>query len=113
MHRYAIADWLSPEQKQAICAARYEYEHPMAKRPLADGAYCPLGVLYRDGLADYCMNPSAPDGEAFALQYSRAVKFLDTPMLRQVTASAQAFIDDWDAGRIPPADLAIALGIEP
>ncbi len=120
MPRYAIADWLTDDLRAAICQARYTKPHTMARRALADDAYCPFGVPYRDGLIDYCAGPSAPDGKAIALALVRWLDDRNDPrvadrqdwerLIDEIEAAAQAFVDAWDAGRIQPSDLPTVLG---
>jgi len=110
--RYLPADW-----RAAILQAHYR---PSVGSPqlLADGTYCPLGVPHRDGLVEWFTQPSAPSGEAVALELSRRrpltpEEWMDDAEYEAVIASVNAFTDDWDAGRIGPADLPriFALGV--
>lgn len=113
MKRYGIADYLTPEQRRAIAAARYTNVGRTYKQRLTAEGCCPLGVLD----LPYIVSPSAPDGETVALALLRTVDLGDRvamdedAWLARVTRLAQAFIDDWDAGRIAPRQLADALGL--
>lgn len=111
MKRYDIADWLRPEWARAICRATYDQPGKDDRQRLTDGGQCPLGVLARDGVLEYCANPSAPDGQAFALAYSRLADFLDDAELKECAKAATEFIDDWDTGKIKPDELPYVLGV--
>ncbi len=96
--RYAIADWLTEAQIDAALAHEYG--------PIRDvQSYCPLGRALN--LVDH---PAPPSSEvADVLLGYRVVD----AQWEAVSIAARDFINDWDAGRIPPADLAAALGRKP
>lgn len=120
MKRYTIADYLSDAEKQRILAHRFVMQGeetgqfdadgvPMVHRDLIpvsveDGS-CPLSYLA--GID----NP-APDETAVALavRSNGVVEYFEDNFDAIATAAAE-FIEDWDAGRIPPAELAAALGV--
>ena len=125
MKVYGIAAYLTLEQKQAMATAVYDSRGERGGPLTCDGR-CAIAV----GVPDCPMNPSAPDGETVAgILYHDAPEYLDlwahvddyrddeaflaaTRRVEiEIAQLAQEFIDDWDAGRIPPAELPRALGL--
>jgi hypothetical protein len=115
MKRYGIADYLTDEQKRAAAQAVYDNLGERGQWITWD-CKCPLGVALAD--RDVIADQSAPDAESVALCVVRERDDgwpgdARTIALRHaVEAAAAEFINDWDKRRIPPKQLARALGLE-
>lgn len=112
--RYAIADWLTDEQKQRAIHAAYGHHHHY-RVPTTEDGYCPLGLAIPE------TGSEAPSAERVALEIYHDAAYRagireDSPEYDgfhdRVLDGAEQFINDWDAGLIPPDQLAIALGVE-
>lgn len=102
--KYAIADFLTDDEKRAACDAVYAPTgHDRWPTPRTRNGCCPLGVAI--GASTGCVE-GAPRPTAIAvalLGFGRA----------GASFAAGTFTSSWDAGRIPPADLPIAFGLVP
>lgn len=113
MERYAIADFLTAEQKLRAVRAAYSHRHH-PRIPTTEFGYCPLGLAVPE------TGSEAPSAERVALEIYHAAAYRlgiseDSPdydgFHDRVVAAAEEFINDWDDGRIPPEALPIALGV--
>lgn len=106
---YAIAQYLTDEQKAAALAVTYR---PLTKGkgrnplPRSKDGCCPLGVALR---ATDPMFHGVPTAGNVACQLT-GIEYAEWVGYPEYVA-AQRFIDDWDAGMI--SDLAEALGVQP
>lgn len=105
---FAIAAYLTDEQKQRACAATYTPRTPDGRLLRTADDCCPLGVaLYPNE------SQAVPLGVNvyFRLQaLGQLAGIGDTHEdIERIEHIAAAFYDDWDAGRI--LDLADALGV--
>lgn len=118
MKRYAIADYLSLDQRRAIALADYPSTGSRLQQRITDQGQCPLGIL--DDQLAYATQNSAPSGDVVALALLIAMDDNDrnavhdeTGWLDLASDLIQEFIDDWDSGAIAPAELPEALGLYP
>jgi len=103
---YAIAAYLTDEQKQRACEAVYVPLKADGRLPRANGC-CPLGVaLWPDG-DDRCPIPITV---ANRLAWLKQIDPNDDAVFQALIDGSRQFMDDWDKGRIP--DLYAALGVE-
>lgn len=94
---YAIAAYLTDEQKARACAETYTPTGGVLRAP---GCSCPLGIAL-----GYTTDPEPSAG-----QVASALRFTPrSEAWRAAYDAAAVFISDWDDGRI--ADLAAALGV--
>lgn len=140
MKRYAIADHLTEDVKQTILSHRFVMRGESTGELDADGIEiiyhdrvpvsvddrcCPLAYLPRIE-----ENQSAPDGREVAAAILTKLSFeyphdaqCESPKTRYgdcecrerlylaLVDAAEDFIEDWDHGKIPPGELAAALGV--
>lgn len=121
MKRYAIADFLSDAEKQRILAHRFVMKGEETGELDADGApivhrgTVPVSVEDRSCPLAYLagIDSPAPDETAVALavRSNGVVEYFEDNFDAIANAAAD-FIEDWDAGKIPPGELAAALGVE-
>lgn len=119
MKRYSIADYLTEQDRERILSHRFAVQGeetgevdadgvPMIHREfiatsVEDGS-CPLAYLQGiDSLA-----PQPVDVALSVRSYGPVDYWEDN--FDAISDAAAEFIEDWDAGRIPPAELAAALG---
>lgn len=102
--RYRIADYLTIGQKRTALAQIYQPTEPGGFEPRCVDGYCPLGRALGD--AEWRTPPA--DHVAGALQRPDVKR---RSSLETIGAAAYVFIEDWDGGLIPPAQLAVALGM--
>lgn len=107
--KYPIWERFSPEARRAAATAEYRATGLLPNRcrrttrgPLA----CPLGVALND------MGIGAPWGGQWGSPSSDEMAHVRRVAYRGIKADARQFIDDWDSGKIDPADLPALLEID-
>ena len=102
---YAIAAYLTDEQKRRACEAVYVPLKADGRLPRANGC-CPLGVALWPGESAACPIPISVFDRLVSLD-----QVIDTNRtLTVVIDGAADFMDAWDKGEI--TDLYAALGVE-
>lgn len=106
MRRYAIADYLTDEQKRRACAGRYR-ARPRNRRLRDSRGCCPLGrALDEVGCAP------VPSRVASAIIAPRPITE-DWDTWTDIADAASEFIWAWETGALTPGGLAEALGVAP
>jgi hypothetical protein len=100
MNRYAIADYLSEEQRRAAVEAEYVRRNGFWETRHRE---CPLGVAV----------PACGFGIPVGREVAGALAPGNAELRRRIERAADAFIGDWDNGAIAPEWLAVALGVAP
>lgn len=102
---YAIAQYLTDEQKQRACEAVYVPLKVDGRLPRANGC-CPLGVALWPGESAACPIPYGVFDQLISLRQAENTH----QDYAAVIDGASIFIANWDSGRI--TDLYAALGVE-
>lgn len=106
---YAIAQYLTDEQKAAAVTATYQATINWKGRPAlsrTDDGYCPMGVAFRATKEVVGGSPTSRQIAGWLLE-DGVIEPLEEPTAVQV---AMHFNNDWDAGGI--RNLRYALGVE-
>lgn len=101
---YAIAQYLSGDDKRRMLAHRYTQLGDETPVSVDDGS-CPLAYV---GGID--LRSLAPEAEDVARILVRRIDWPSENLYGEIFEAAMAFIDDWDDGKI--TDLHAALGVE-